>query len=411
MNNSLPIAIALRYLISKKAHKVVNIISAISIAGVAVATAAIVVVLSVFNGFENLSERQLSKINPDIRISPASGKVIANADSIAASIANIAGIKAALPVISERAMLVDRHTHLPVVFKAIPEGYEAVMNLDSMLIDGEYYQMLDSLPAIQLSIGAANRSGLRPFYGETAELYVPRRIGRINPANPAASFRNNRFAVTAVYETEYAEEDNDRVIIPLWAARQLLGYDSEATSIDIAVDSDATIDEVVAAVSNSIGSQYITSDRRMLEENSYRMIEIEKWVTFMMLVFILLIATFNIISALSLLIAEKKDDATTLRSIGASKNLIRRIFIYQGFVITVAGGLIGIVVGVALSLIQQIFGVIKLAGDPAALTIDVYPVAVKPADVLVVMAAVILVALLTSQITRIFTKNATRTIS
>ena len=143
----------------------------------------------------------------------------------------------------------------------------------------------------------------------------------------------------------------------------------------------------------------------MQQEESYRMIEIEKWVTFMMLVFILVIASFNIISTMSLLVAEKRGDMSTLRALGASRQMVRRIFVAQGFLVTVIGGAAGIVVGIVLSLLQEHFGLIKLQGDPSALTIDAYPVAVEVVDILVVALAVLIVAAVTSQITRLFTKN------
>lgn len=366
---------------------------------------AIVVVLSVFNGFSALSESHLSKIDPDLQLLPVSGRMISGADSIADVISGIGSIKAASPMIEERAMLVSNHGQQPVVFRAIGDSHSDILSPDSIMIDGGYIPAADSIAGIQISVGVANRTGLRPGYGSVADIYVPRRRGRINPANPLASFISRPAMVTGVFQTDQADIDNDHIIIPLSTARQLLGYDSEATAIDIALTPGTDIREAATAITALIGDGFEMLDRRMQQEEAFRMIEIEKWVTFMMLMFILLIASFNILSTLSLMVVEKKEDSEIFRALGATAAFVRSIFISQGFLITVLGGLAGIVVGVILSLLQQHFGLIRLAGDPEALTIAVYPVAVSPADILAIGAAVIAIASLTSQTTRLFTRN------
>lgn len=399
----LSLRIALRYLFSKKSHRAVNIISAISIAGVAVATTAIVVVLSVFNGFSRLSSAQLAKVDADLKITASEGKTIADADSLVALLAEIGGVKAAGAVIEERAMLVADRARIPVEFKAVAADYRGIVNLDDVMIDGVFLNALDSTACMQISVGVANRTGLRPGVNTTAEIFVPRRKGRINPANPATSLRSERMIVSGVLEVERAEMDNDRIIIPLSSARRLLDYDSEATSIELATTGDT--DKIAAEVSELLGDGYNVLDRRMQQADAFRMIAVEKWITFMMLVFILIIASFNIISTLSLLVVEKRHDMSVIRAMGASRKSVRGIFAWQGFMITIIGGAAGIVVGIVLSLVQQHFGLIRLAGDPDALTISVYPVAVEVSDIFVVLAAVAIIGALCSQITRIFTKN------
>lgn len=401
----LSLRIALRYLFSKKAHRAVNIISAISIAGVAVATVAIVVVLSVFNGFSKLSEDHLSKIDPELKVTGQTGKVFSGADSLAALIAAQPGVAAAVPVVEDRAMLVSEYANIPIEFKAVGDGYESVVALDDVMIDGAYLQQLDSVSCIQLSVGVANRTGLRPGVNTMAELYLPRRKGRINPANPASSFRSEHMIVSGVLQVDQTDVDNDRIIIPLDDARRMLDYTDEASAIEISVAPDADGKTVREAVSHIMGEDFIVLDRMMQQADAFRMIEIEKWVTFMMLVFILVIASFNILSTLSLLVIEKQSDSQIFRSLGLSRGAVCNIFCWQGFLITVTGGVSGIIVGILLSLVQQHFGLIKLGGDPAALTIDVYPVVVVVSDIFAVLGAVILIAALTSQITRIFTKN------
>lgn len=397
--------IALRYLFSKKSHHAVNIISAISVCGVAVATAAIVVVLSVFNGFTRLSQLQLSNVDADLKLTPLEGKFVTGVDSLVSAIASLDGVKSAAAVIEERAMLVGRHCQQPVVIKAVGDDYEQVVDLGAIIIDGVYTPSVDSCDAMQISVGVANRTGLRPSLTTAADLYVPRRQGRINPANPAASFRSAGLIVSGVFEADNPEADNDRVVVPLDVAQRLLDCDDAATAIEVSFADAASADAVTSAVIALCGRRFKIEDRYMQQEESYRMIEIEKWVTFMMLVFILVIASFNIISTMSLLVAEKRGDMSTLRALGASRQMVRRIFVAQGFLVTVIGGAAGIVVGIVLSLLQEHFGLIKLQGDPSALTIDAYPVAVEVVDILVVALAVLIVAAVTSQITRLFTKN------
>ena len=401
----LSLRIALRYLFSKKAHRAVNIISAISIAGVAVATMAIVVVLSVFNGFSKLSEDHLSKIDPELKVTVRLGKVFAGSDSLSSLLSSVPGVKAAVPVIEDRAMLVSEYANIPVEFKAVGMGYDDVVALDDVIIDGAYLPALDSVGCMQLSVGVANRTGLRPGVNTLAELYLPRRKGRINPANPASSFRSERMIVSGVLQVDQSDVDNDRIIIPLDDARRMLDYGDEASAIEISLAEGADADVTLAAVSEIVGDDFSVLDRRMQQADAFRMIEIEKWVTFMMLVFILVIASFNILSTLSLLVIEKQADSRIFRSLGLSRGAVCNIFCWQGFLITVTGGVAGIVVGILLSLAQQYFGLIKLGGDPAALTIDVYPVVVVMTDIFVVLAAIVVVGALTSQVTRIFTKN------
>lgn len=366
---------------------------------------ATVVVLSVFNGFSKLSAQQLSKIDPELKITASADKTINNADSLISVIIAKDGVKAAEAVIEERAMLVSHNNRIPIEFKAIDKNYLQVVNLDSILIDGVYLNSLDSVGCMQLSIGVANRTGLRPGIDTSADLYVPRRQGRINPANPATAFRSTHLIVSGVIEVERAEIDNDLIIIPLQTARQLLDYDTEATAIEISLNDGYNAKDVTADLSKTLGTGYTILDREQLQSDSFRMISIEKWITFMMLLFILAIASFNIISTLSLLVVEKRHDMTVLRSLGASRKSVRDIFISLGFLITIIGGTIGIVLGIILSLIQEYFGIIKLAGDPEALAISVYPVAVEMSDIAIVFVAIIVIGVICSQITRLFTKN------
>lgn len=398
--------IALRYLVSRKAHAAVNVISAISMAGVAVATAAIVIVLSVFNGFADIATAHLGVADPDLLVTPAAGKTIAQADAVAARIAATDGVKAAMPSVSERGLLVNADRQLPVVFKGVGPDYGRIVDTGALMAAGEFATDTTGtgLAPAQLAVGVASRLDIRPGR-DCPELYVPRRIGRINPANPAGAFRSVQLAVTGVTEVQQMEYDADHIIIPVADARYILQYDDgEATAIEVAVTAGTSADRVKRELRRALGDGYIVAGRQEQHADSLRMISVEKWVTFMMLAFILIIAAFNIVSTLSLMVIEKRDDMDTLNFLGARRGTLRAVFMWQGAFITLTGAAAGILLGLALSLAQQYGKFITLAGDPSKMTIDVYPVRVEAPDLL----AVALIAVATSAVIALIGRRLAR---
>lgn len=401
----LALKVALRYLVSKKSHAAVNVISAISVAGVAVATAAIVVVLSVFNGFTDLAASHFSVIDPDLMVTPARGKTIADGDSLAVAIAGMEGVAAATPTLTERGLLVAGDSQLGVVFKGVAPGYASVVDIaPAVVASGEIPAEAVDVPEVSVAVGVANRLMLRPGTS-AAELYVPKRVGRINPANPAGAFFSSLLVVDRVFQVDQMEIDADHIIVPLSVARDLLAYETEATAVEIRTAPGADVDAVGRRVADSLGTGYIVSDRRMQHAEAFRMISVEKWVTFAMLIFILIIAAFNIISTLSLMVIEKRDNMATLRFLGATRPAVRAVFAWMGAIITLTGGVIGCLLGVGLSLAQQWGGFIRLGGDPSRLSVAVYPVRVAFPDILAVLALVAVMAVLTSLVTRLFTRK------
>lgn len=394
--------IALRYLFSKKSHGVVNIISVISVVGVAVAAMAIVIVMSVFNGFARLAASQLSALDPQIKVMAVEGKVIADADSMAAVLSALPQVATVMPVVEERALLMAGNLQMPVVMKGVPEGYDSFSRIDSVMVDGQYRYDIGDIGMAQIGSGVAMKTGVRANYNNEISLYVPRRVGRINPANPSASFMGTDLLVSGIFQVGQSEYDYDHMFLSIEKARELLQYTAEATAMEIALADGVTEKAAVEAISEAAGPHYSVLTRLQQQEHAFRMIEVEKWVTFLMLAFILIIASFNIISTLSLLVIEKRDNMATMRAMGAPRSMVRRIFILQGWMISVCGGVLGIIGGTVLSLAQQHFGFIKLSGDPANLTVEAYPVHVEAADLLIVFGVVVLVGLLTSQVTRLF---------
>lgn len=403
----LALNIARRYLLSRKSHSAVNIICGVAIGGVSVAIMAIVVVLSVFNGFASLAEKQMGLFDADLRVEPAAGKTIAGADSLAARVAAMPQVAAAVPVIDERALAVSPSAQMPVRLKGVGAAFADVTDMDSIIVDGAY--AVDSVygygPA-HLSVGVAGYMGLSPRVGNIVGVYVPRRVGRINPANPATAFRGDSLAVRSVWQTQRPDYDGDRIIVPLATARRLLDYENgEASAVEIRLAAGADPDAEAARLSAALGDSVRVLTRARQNADSFRMIAVEKWLTFLLLVCILAVASFNIVSTLSLLVIEKRDNMATLRALGASRAMTRRVFMWQGALIALCGGLLGSLLGVALSLGQQHFGWVRLNADADALTIQVYPVEVHASDLFVVAAVVAVGAVASALVTLLFTKD------
>ena len=375
-----PLRIAWRYVKARKSHRAVNIIAWIAVGGVAVAVAAMVVVLSIYNGFEQLSAQRMSRMDPQLLVQRTDGRMIENADSLAAALERIAGVEAADPVITERALIMTDMGQMPVVFKAVPAGYDRRnIALDSLMEAGAYAtQTASGYPAAAVSVGVANKLAVIPEQAPLANIYVPRRVGRINPANPGAAFARESMVVSGVFRTDDQDVDADHIIIPLAVARELLDYYTQGSAVDLRLSPDASAVKVQRAVQ-----------------------DIEKWVTFMMLLMVLVIALFNIVSTLSLLVIEKRDNMSTLRAIGATRHSVGSIFAWQGFIVTVTGGVIGIVLGVALALTQEYGHVITLGSRPGTAVVDYYPVSLLVTDLLIVFAAVLAVSLLMTLVARL----------
>lgn len=399
----LPLRIALRYLFSRKSHNAVNIISIVAVAGVTVATLATVCVLSVFNGFAGLAAGRLNLIDPELKAVPAAGKVVAGADSTASALMSGPAsryVALAVPTLEEQALIIRGESQLPVTLKGVGDGYDEVCSVDSAIIDG-VFALEDpyGYPAMALSVGAAIDLGARPDAYNPVAVYAPRRRGRISAANAMNSFRTDSMLVAGVWQVEQAEYDAAYALTSLLRARRLFDYTSgEASAIEMVLRPSESLAEARKAIAAALGPQWRVLTRDEQHTASFRMIAVEKWITFLMLAFIVLIASFNVVSTLSMLIIEKRDNMATLRALGAAPRTISSIFFWEGWLISILGGVAGIVIGVALCLAQQHFGLIRLNGDPTKLTVSAYPVEVHAGDLAVVALLVILVGTLVGAI-------------
>ena len=396
---TLPLKIAWRYLMSKKGHQAVNIISIVAVCGVVVATAALICVLSVFNGFRGLIMGKLAMLDPQVAITATLGKTISDADSVITAVSNIPGVERAIPVIEDQALAIYVDLQMPVRLKGVPDDYNTMNDMDSVIIDGEWKLQDQVSQFAVIGAGPAVRLMVRPDFLGMVRLYAPQRQGRVNLANPMGAFRQDSVFVAGIFQLQQNSYDADLIYVPLDMARQLFDYDSEATQVEVKLAPEANEQQVMKLINTALGNSYQVKNRLMQQREAYRLVNIEKWMAFLLLAFILVIATFNVISTLSLLIIEKDDSIATLRALGANDRQISRIFVLQGWLITLVGAITGVVIGLILCLCQQQFGWLRLSGDPANMIISAYPVEVEWTDVLVTLALVAAVGLLTSMVT------------
>lgn len=404
----LAIKIATRYLRSKKAHNAVNIISIISTCGVVVTTAALICVLSVFNGFKGLIMGRLAMLDPEIAISVTQGKAMADADSVIAVAQSVEGVKQAVSVVEDNALAIFADYQMPVRLRGVPDGYDRINGIDSVMVDGEF-KLRDEVSRYGvIGVGPALKLHARPGLLRMVQLYAPQRQGRVNMANPMDAFRNDSVFVSGVFQMQQNGYDADLIYVPIDMARELFDYTTEATRIELSLDSTASEAAVMQQLEQRLGPAYTVQNRLMQQATAYRLVNVEKWVTFLLLAFIMIIATFNVISTLSLLIIEKDESIRTFRSLGATNKLITQIFVAEGWLIALVGAVSGVALGLALCLCQQQFGWLKMQGDESMMVVRAYPVQVEWADVAVVFALVAAIGLLTSLVTSLTMRRRLR---
>ena len=397
--------IAWRYLVSKKGHQAVNIISIVAVCGVVVSTAALICVLSVFNGFRGLIMGKLAMLDPQVAITATLGKTINDGDSVINVVSGVPGVERAIPVIEDQALAVYAQLQMPVRLKGVPDDYNTMNDMDSVIIDG-MWKLRDQVSRYAVAgAGPAVRLCVRPEFLGMINLYAPQRQGRVNLANPMGAFRQDSLFVSGIFQLQQNSYDADLIYVPLDVARSLFDYESEATQIEVKLVPGADEGQVMRGISQALGSGYQVKNRLMQQREAYRLVNIEKWMAFLLLAFILVIATFNVISTLSLLIIEKDESIATLRALGANDRQISRIFVLQGWLITLVGALVGVIIGLVLCLCQQQYGWLRLSGDPANMIINAYPVEVQWTDVIVTLALVAAVGLLTSMVTALIMRR------
>lgn len=403
---SIPFIIALRYLFGKKSHSAVNAIAIVSVVGVAVATAAVVCVLSVFNGFQKVLTERMDTLSPDLMVIPTEGKTIANGDSLAAVIGKIKGVETATPTLTDNALGFYNGRETPVTLKGIvPEEYSKVTAIDSLLLaGGKTLQEAETPNPALLSIGLAYKLSMFDF-DRPLMVFAPKRTGRFNPANPAAAFVMDSIYVANVFQSLQDTYDENCIFTDIALVRDLLLYDREATAIEIKVSPGADADRLLKKISDMTGPEYKVKNRFMLQEVNFRMVQIEKWMTFLLLFFILVIASFNIVSTLSMLVLEKQDSMQTLSAIGMNRTNIARVFRWESVLVSLIGAVIGLCLGATLSLLQEKFGFITIANGGADALPMPYPVKLEVMDLLITIAPIAIITAICAWVAGSFAKS------
>ena len=385
--------IAKRYLFARKSHHAINVISWISVCGVAVATMAMVCTLSVFNGFQELFSTLFCNFDPQIEITSREGKVFDPTSKEFKTIRNLEGVAIFTEVLEENALLKYQDRQVPATIKGVADNFEQLTSIDSIIING-HFMLYDSLVDYgTLGVGLANVLGTGSSFVDPLEVFAPKRGVRINMTNPAASCTQDYLFVSGIFSLEQPEYDEKYVIVPLHFARRLFDYEKEVSGIELKLSPNTSVPEIKDKIQKALGDAYFVKDRYEQQEDFYKMMNLEKWISFLILSFIMLIATFNIIGSLSMLIFDKKEDIITLRNLGANDTFITRIFLIEGSLISLGGVLSGIILGIILTLTQQYFGILRL-GESNTFIVDSYPVRLDMTDLLLVFITVLIIGFL-----------------
>lgn len=394
---NLPFYIAKRYLISKKSHNIINIISGISIAGITIGTLALIVILSVFNGFESIVTSLYNSFYADLLIESAKGKTI-NLDHFPNDeIEKLEGIIRYTEVIEENVLLQqDDKQHIAFV-KGVSESYLLKEDLDSTILEGKFLLEKNGIDFAVVGAGVAYYLNTRiSDFPRPISIFAARKSSGYS-LNMTSDFNQLQILPSGVFSIQQ-DVDSKYIIVSLDYAKRLLGYTNEITAIEIGIADDLDLEVVQQKVKAILGDQFSVKNKFEQQELLYRIMKSEKWAIFLILAFILIIATFNIIGSLSLLILDKKKDIVVLQSMGANSDLIKRIFMIEGTMISLIGAISGLVLGSVICFLQQQFGFVKLGNGDGSFVIDSYPVLMLPQDFILIFFTVSIIGIIAAWI-------------
>ena len=387
-----PFYIARRYLFSKKKHNAINIISGISVCGVALATLALVCTLSVFNGFQDMVAGFFTAFDPQLKITVREGKVFDGQDKRIGVVCLLPEVDIFTETLEENAMVQYKDRQAMVVLKGVEDNFEELTAIDSILYGAGDFLLHDSIVnygVMGVELVATLGTGLQ--FVDPLQVYLPKRNAKVNMASFNRDYLYSPGVVFVVNQQEY---DGKYILTSLDFLRQLLDYTTEVSAIELKLKPGANVSSVQAKIEKILGNDFIVQNRYQQQADVFRIMEIEKLISYLFLTFILMIACFNVIGSLSMLILDKKDDVVTLRSLGADDKLISRIFLFEGRLISLFGAVSGIALGLLLCFIQQEFGIISLGGGGGTFVVDAYPVSVHAWDVLLIFVTVLTVGFL-----------------
>ena len=387
-----PFYIAKRYLFSKKSHNAINVISGISVCGVALATLAMVCTLSVFNGFQDMVATFFTAFDPQVKITSVKGKVFDGSLPVLSQIRNMPEVAVYSESVEDNAMVQYKGRQVMAVIKGVEDNFDKLTPIDSILFGrGElilHDEVADyAIPGLQLlsTLG----TGIR--FLDPLEVYAPKRGAKINMANPMSSFvSDDLFSSGLTFTVNQEKYDGSYILTSIDFARNLFQYDKEVSAVNLRLHPTANEKDVISKVKRILGEDFYVQDRYEQQADTFRIMEIEKLISYIFLTFILMIACFNVIGSLSMLIIDKKNDVQTLRNLGASDNQIVRIFLFEGRMISFIGAVAGVILGLILCLVQQEYGIISL-GNSGSFVVDSYPVSVHAWDVVLIFITVLVI--------------------
>ena len=390
--------IAWRYLFAKKQYNAIHIISGISAAAVGVVTAAMVCVLSVMNGFGVMVEQLFSQFDPDIRIEAVSGKSFHDQGERFDALRQLSEVAMVSQSIEETALLQFEDKQMPVRLYGVDSVFSTLTHIENIITEGHYEVYDGAFDRAVLGQGLAWQMGIGARFISPLQLYAPKRNAKVNMLRPDQSFNDEVCFIAGTFAVQQVKYDNEVMLVDIDLTRRLLDYGNhEVSALLVKVAPHTSVKQAKKAIQSLLGEGFAVLDRYEQQADFFRILRVEKLLTTLLLVFILLIASFNIIGSLSMLIIDKQTDIQTLSHLGANKKMIQRIFLFEGWLISALGAMVGLAIGLIVCLAQEHLGILKL-GNGTEYVVSAYPVAVQTTDVLIVAAVVLTLGFLAAWI-------------
>ena len=391
-----PFYIARRYLFSKKSTHAINVISGISVVGVAVATMALVVTLSVFNGFHDLVASFFTQMDPQLKITPVKGKTAPADAPILTKIRHLPEVEVATECLEEQALAVYGDRQQMVIVKGVEDNFNQLTHIQEILEgDGDFELHAADLSYGIPGLGVAYQLGLGYTYEHPLRIFAPRREGQLNMANPTEGFVvDDLYSPGVVFCMKQGKYDKNYILTSIAFTRHLFDLDGRLSSLEIRLKPGSDFERVKSQMEEIAAGKFYVQDRYEQQDDTFRIMKVEKLIAYVFLTFILMIACFNIIGSLSMLIIDKKEDVVTLRNLGATDHQITRIFLFEGRMISAIGAILGVLIGLLLCWLQQQYGIVRLGSSEGSFVVDAYPVSVHPWDIVLIIITVMAVGFL-----------------
>ena len=395
-SKNFPFFIARRYLFSRKSTHVINLISAISAIGVAIATMALVVTLSVFNGFHDMVASFFTSFDPQLKVQPVEGKAVAADDPVLTQIRELPQIDVATECVEDQALAIYHGRQAMITLKGVDDNFSELTHINEILVgDGDFCLHAADMHYGILGIRLAEQLGTGYTYDEPIHIYAPRREGQLDLSNPEDAFEEDElFSPSVLFNVKQAKYDKGYILTSIGFARRIFDRQGMVSSLELRLKPGSDFDAVKTRIQQLCADRFTVKDRFEQQDDTFKIMKIEKLIAYIFLTFILMVACFNIIGSLSMLIIDKRNDVVTLRNLGATDRQIVRIFLFEGRMISAIGAVVGIAVGLLLCWLQQQYGIVGLGSSSGSFVVDSYPVSVHPWDIILVFVTVLIVGFL-----------------